>query len=275
MARNEEKANAMLNRFLAMKADDAKGVKEKRPYLATLCDNLVQAEKWRMQIVKEIGKKVAIIQNPGHGEFQLREMNDEINKLIREKYHWEKRIRELGGPDYRISSAKDIEVGEELIGSGGYKYFGAAKDLPGVRELLERAEAKSLKRTRKDMYEGIDPDYYGYRDEDDGILLPLEEKAEKEIRQRVINEWKNRKELSFEQGGPSKKAKAIIAQNEVDLMDNIEVQGFVALVPLPKQEDIERVVLEKKKKELLSKYVSEDLQKQEEVSKSLLNIKTK
>ena len=31
---------------------------------------------------------------------RIRDLNDEINKLIREKGHWEKRIVELGGPDY-------------------------------------------------------------------------------------------------------------------------------------------------------------------------------
>ena len=34
----------------------------------------------------------------------MRDLNDEINKLIREKGHWEDRILELGGPDYRVGS---------------------------------------------------------------------------------------------------------------------------------------------------------------------------
>jgi len=39
----------------------------------------------------------------GLGEFRIRDLNDEINKLLREKGHWEVRIRELGGPDYAVS----------------------------------------------------------------------------------------------------------------------------------------------------------------------------
>ena len=35
-------------------------------------------------------------------EYRIRELNDEINKLMREKSHWENRIRELGGPDYKV-----------------------------------------------------------------------------------------------------------------------------------------------------------------------------
>lgn len=38
----------------------------------------------------------------GLGEFKIRDLNDEINKLLREKGHWEHRIKELGGPDYRV-----------------------------------------------------------------------------------------------------------------------------------------------------------------------------
>ena len=39
----------------------------------------------------------------GLGEFRIRDLNDEINKLLREKRHWEDRILELGGPDYKVS----------------------------------------------------------------------------------------------------------------------------------------------------------------------------
>ena len=39
----------------------------------------------------------------GLGEFKIRDLNDEINKLLREKGHWEVRIKELGGPDYGVS----------------------------------------------------------------------------------------------------------------------------------------------------------------------------
>lgn len=37
---------------------------------------------------------------------RLRDLNDEINKLIREKGHWEKRIVEMGGPDYAKAAPK-------------------------------------------------------------------------------------------------------------------------------------------------------------------------
>ena len=37
-------------------------------------------------------------------DFQIRDLNDEINRLMREKRHWEYRIKELGGPDYRVNT---------------------------------------------------------------------------------------------------------------------------------------------------------------------------
>ena len=48
--------------------DEARGPKQKRPYLATECHDLVEADRWRQQIIREIGKKVMEIQNAGLGE---------------------------------------------------------------------------------------------------------------------------------------------------------------------------------------------------------------
>ena len=63
--------------------------------------DVYEADKWRQQILREISRKVMEIQNAALGEHKLRDLNDEINKLLREKGHWERRIVELGGPDYR------------------------------------------------------------------------------------------------------------------------------------------------------------------------------
>lgn len=76
-------------------------------------------------------------------------MNDEINKISRQKYYWEIRIKELGGSDLR-SRPQYYEVdGKELPGAPGYKYYGAAKELPGVRELFAQHEGNVEQKRQK------------------------------------------------------------------------------------------------------------------------------
>lgn len=48
-----------------------------------------------------------------------------------------------------------------------------------MRELFEQEPPAPPRKTRGELMKDIDADYYGYRDEDDGLLLPLEEVAEK------------------------------------------------------------------------------------------------
>lgn len=164
MARNEEKAQMMMNKWTTMKEQMAKPERGRRPFLASECENLTDAEMWRRDIIRETTKRVHEIQNAGAGEHKIRDLNDQINKLLRERSHWDKRILELGGPDYAANAPKSYDAdGRELPGSGGYKYFGAAKDLPGVRELFHKSDVENPRRTRKDMYQQITPDYYGYR----------------------------------------------------------------------------------------------------------------
>lgn len=38
------------------------------------------------------------------GEYKLRDLNDDINKLLREKKHWDEHIKNLGGPDFEVIS---------------------------------------------------------------------------------------------------------------------------------------------------------------------------
>ena len=60
----------------------------------------------------------------GLGEFRIRDLNDEINKLLREKRHWEERIIELGGPDYNVGCVL-YQVSDQFGGGMGGKahYF--------------------------------------------------------------------------------------------------------------------------------------------------------
>jgi pre-mRNA-splicing factor ISY1 len=247
----------MLNRFLSGKAEKESGPRKRRPYLATECRDLNEADKWRSEILREIGKKVMDIQNAALGEHRLRDLNDEINKLIREKGHWETRIVALGGPNYARSAPRvaDTDGGVGAAGGGrggGYRYFGAAKGLPGVKELFEKAAPRTVRRTRHQMYQTIDADYYGFRDEEDGILQRVEAEAEAGLRARAVEQWEHEQvERDAAAGGAG-------AGGAHD--GGIGDAQFVAHVPLPDSADIESLVLAKKKRDLLAKYASKDLQ---------------
>lgn len=202
MARNSEKAMTALARWRDLKLTSEGGGSEKftgarrRPFLAEECSDIRSCKRWRREIVQEISQKMAQIQNAGLGEFRLRDLNDEINKLIREKRHWEKRILKLGGPNYMMSNKMLDSEGKELTWNKGYKYFGASKDLPGVRELFEPDPPKPLKKTRAEYMRYVDAHYFGYMDEEDGQVMPLEDEAEKRAREEAIDNYKMDKELA-------------------------------------------------------------------------------
>lgn len=265
MARNQEKAQSMLNRYLAGRQEEARGPKQRRPYLATECNDLNEADKWRQQILREIGRKVLEIQNAGLGEHRIRDLNDEINKLMREKSHWERRIVELGGPDYarsapKVTDSRGRAVAEASGRGAGYRYFGAAKNLPGVKELFEQEEPQRARTTRAELHRRIDGDYYGFRDEDDGSLVKIEAAAEAVMRAEALKTW-------------TEEAAERRQESAVDEALNAPAEGhrFTAYVPLPDQKEIEARVLESKKMALLSKYVSEDLLREQQEVRELLN----
>lgn len=51
-----------LARWRAAKEQET-GKNERRPYLASECKDVKKCEKWRLEIIREISKKVAQIQN--------------------------------------------------------------------------------------------------------------------------------------------------------------------------------------------------------------------
>ncbi|KZP10627.1 Isy1-domain-containing protein [Athelia psychrophila] len=186
MARNEEKAQSMLYRFREAQAGElGLGTRsDRRPRMASACKSLRDCERWRGEILREISRKVSKIQDAGLTDYECRDLNDEINKLMREKRHWENQIIALGGANYRRNVAMLDDDGKEVPGTKGYKYFGRAKDLPGVRELFEgrkkeeEEENQALAYYKKFMNQG--PSYFGDLDEADGRVLEFERQAEDE-----------------------------------------------------------------------------------------------
>lgn len=160
----------------------------------------------------------------GLTDYEVRDLNDEINKLMREKFHWENQIIALGGANYKRAAPKMLTAdGREVPGLRGYKYlllplllllrilnfsliryFGRAKDLPGVKELFEQTgglplhrqrwrwlrnngsnltaaeemELQSFKNQKASIFSNRDSAYYGDLDEQDSELLEEERKIE-------------------------------------------------------------------------------------------------
>lgn len=118
----------MLFRFRAQQAASL-GIldisRTRRPKAITSITSIPICEKWRGQVLKEISRKVSKIQELSLSDFQIRDLNDEINKLMREKHIWEHQIRGLGGPNYMRGGGGRVldEEGREVEGGGrGYRF---------------------------------------------------------------------------------------------------------------------------------------------------------
>lgn len=67
--------------------------------------------------------RTACLLSVGLTDYEVRDINDEINKLIREKGHWETQIVALGGANYKrgIPTMEGEDGGSEVPGGRGYK----------------------------------------------------------------------------------------------------------------------------------------------------------
>lgn len=203
MARNSEKAQSMLFRFRAAQAQESgllPSASQRRPKATSTVAQIPLAEKYRGQILRDVSRKITKIQDESLSDYQVRDLNDEINKLMKEKWSWERRIRELGGPNFSGGGAVGVvfdDNGREVQGGGkGYRYYGRAKELPGVKEMFERS-AKRRARQEEEEEGGktqgldrrgltLDANYFGFGlDEEDGSLLKYERRKEKEALRRI------------------------------------------------------------------------------------------
>lgn len=141
MSRNKEKNQSTLHRYYAQQEREA-GVLESNPLLrpkyVQKVESLPQAERWRQTVMTEISVKLTDISDPSLNLGEIRSLNDELNKLHREKRAWEHHIKSLGGNDYiKYSKSQGIYV-------DGVRYYGRARELPEVlkKELLPEKTEK-------------------------------------------------------------------------------------------------------------------------------------
>ncbi|SCU86601.1 LAFA_0E01882g1_1 [Lachancea sp. 'fantastica'] len=175
MSRNVDKANSVLVRFQELEAEKTGGYKDysrfKRPTRITSIKNSKEAQQWRRQVIHDINSRVTKMHDPSLNEFQLRELNDELNDLFTEKNRWERHIhKNLKGPDY--SRDKMFKFAGKLL--KGRRYFGRALELPEARELAQsdldrrtklqttRQRQAALHNKIKRWEKTLGPEYYGF-----------------------------------------------------------------------------------------------------------------
>lgn len=166
-------------------------------------------------------------------------------------------------------SARELDKeGREVASNKGYKYFGAAKDLPGVRELFEESkELEQMRKTRAELMKNVDADYYGYLDDDDGLLIPLEQEEEKKAIEQAKEYFakhgaeRYQKEFGDDLDEDIYKVRDDSDDDDIDTKESIVVgedgkQMTIKHVLVPSQADIEEMIMERKKQELIEKYLS-------------------
>eukprot|EP00731_Ephydatia_muelleri_P000229 Em0001g229a len=140
--------------------------------------------------------------------------------------------------------------------------------------------AKASRKTRGELSRNVDADYYGYRDEDDGVIVPLEQEVEKKAIAAAVKHW----EELHAQG------KAVSVREDEDIYTSAKgldmgsgseteeegdgeeekAESLTNHLEVPSQKEIEEMLVRRKKMELLEKYATEALVHQEEEAKALL-----
>lgn len=102
--------------------------------------------------------------------------------------------------------------------------------------------------------QNVDADYYGYRDEDDGVIVELEQEAQFKALYMAL-EASGLKEEEIEQ-----KIRAIIEREDRDdVYEDLSFCGpkrFISHIKVPSTEEIQQEILKRKKEELLKKLLS-------------------
>ncbi|KAH3663938.1 hypothetical protein WICMUC_005877 [Wickerhamomyces mucosus] len=244
MSRNSDKANTVLFRFQEQQAEkggykDYNSLRRPNPFKTNSIKDL---QGFRKVITHELNDKVNRINNESLGlsEFQILELNNDINELLKERWNFDKQLQKIsGGGGYQIG--KDIILANSLK-INGIRYFGLAKNLDNIVklkkeiDLLKSQKLDEIKQQQdkelfiKNLTQRVNSNYYGidndYDNEDN-------DNEDKEL-QTIINE---RTRTLLKQTNPN------LNLNDKPLIDKINYT-----------EDIEKVLVERRKQQLQSLY---------------------
>ncbi|PUU81775.1 Isy1-like splicing factor, partial [Tuber borchii] len=113
------------------------------PNVITEVTAIPAIEKWHGR-PEDISRKVTKIQHTGLSDYQIRDLNDEINKRTRENHVWEVQLRNPGRP-------KNIRSSPKAYSEGGVsnKYFDHARELPRAKWLFDELKASTRRRNSR------------------------------------------------------------------------------------------------------------------------------
>lgn len=118
--------------------------------------------------------------------------------------------------------------------------------------MFEQEPPPPPRKTRGELMREVDANYYGYLDDDDGILIPLEEKASKEAFKKSVEEWKEKLKKGELKTGADEDEEMPMIEDATN--DELLAPRFVSHVSVPTQKDIEDALLRKKKRELMQQF---------------------
>lgn len=162
---NHEKSQALVGRFRDAMLIQA-GLR-RDPFDAShsdplACTSVSVCIQNRLQISREIGRKLLRLQDTTLDHVQIRLLNDEVNKLVKLFDQWNYRIRQLGG-------GKEVKVvyeqGLEVLQKRGYKFFGRAKELEEAQRPDTEKEKKdndALIHKKEQILARVDDFYFGH-----------------------------------------------------------------------------------------------------------------
>ncbi|KAI5965057.1 ISY1 [Candida theae] len=154
---------------------------QNRPKYVQKVQSIPQAEIWRNIVLGEISSKLTQINDTQTSESRVRELNDALNQLFKEKRSWEHQIKNLGGNDY-IHNTKDMT--HSAVNIAGWRYFGRAKELPDVKKMIEEKKGQDRRNeSKKDLEKRLDDHYYG-KVKDSKQLLEFEARRSEELKRK-------------------------------------------------------------------------------------------